>query len=484
MRVINADETGRLDLGMVGEDRVTAVEFHYGDLEAEFHGEGTLNLIVKYPGIEGAVDRPLEIDHVEKTATWLVTEQDMTKAGAGEAQLIYTFPNGRKKRKIWFTLIDNAIADSIVPPPDWQGFVDKMVETGAKVESAVQHYPKIGENDDWFVWDVEAGAFVDTGIKARGRAPYCSLERIRSYLFKITFDSIPEYDESVDVFLPGGCSSLVTGGKLYRNFDWMFDEAPTFHMVCKGFSGIAVDNRITDGFGMSDTILGQLPYHVVDGINDHGIMMSTHVLFNDWQWTGSGERIVPLTLVPYLILTRVKSMATIHEDLSGIIENLRVVDKMGEYLAQYLITDGTITFALMPPTSADESYVLTDITDCPKLTNFRWVDRETVERNADYMQDRPTGVERWNEMTTDLEALRFTKAYEQADRLSEFIGIAGTTKLSSDEELEAIYSTAREKYIVRERDGELWQTMHSVIYSAHGMESLCVQENWSNIIQS
>ena len=65
-------------------------------------------------------------------------------------------------------------------------------------------------------------------------------------------------------------------------------------------------------------------------------------------------------------------------------------------------------------------------------------------------------------------------------RLSEFIGLRDTTKDSTDEELAAIYTDARELYLDRERDGKTWHTMHSVVYDSHGIESLCIQENWND----
>ena len=48
--------------------------------------------------------------------------------------------------------------------------------------------------------------------------PYVSLERLGEYLFKITFDEIPEYTP-VNNFSAGACSSFVRDGKLYRNYD-------------------------------------------------------------------------------------------------------------------------------------------------------------------------------------------------------------------------------------------------------------------------
>ena len=48
--------------------------------------------------------------------------------------------------------------------------------------------------------------------------------------------------------------------------------------------------------------LGQLPYHVVDGVNKDGIMISTHVLFNDFNFTGSGDESNPIELIPFHVL--------------------------------------------------------------------------------------------------------------------------------------------------------------------------------------
>lgn len=38
----------------------------------------------------------------------------------------------------------------------------------AQASEAISHYPQIGDNGNWFVWDVDSGAFVDTGETALG----------------------------------------------------------------------------------------------------------------------------------------------------------------------------------------------------------------------------------------------------------------------------------------------------------------------------
>ena len=309
---------------------------------------------------------------------------------------------------------------------------------------------------------------------AKHNHPYLSLERLEKYLYEVTFQTIPE-ENDLNFAFNGQCSSYVQNGKLYRNLDWTYDENASFHVICPDFEGMAFINGLTDT-ELDDALIAQLPYRISDGVNRHGIMVSTHVLFNDWQAHGDGD--IPLTKLPYIVLNRVKSMATIEGDLDGVLDNLYATAGMEteEYLIQVLVSDGETTYVLRPDGTSSGDYEAVDITDVPKLANFRWINSETVDR-AD-LQTRPTGVERWNMMPANLSNLRFTKAYEAPTRLSEFIGINHTTKDSTDAELTEIYESARELYERNIRDGSTWQTMHSVVYSPNGMEHLWVQENW------
>lgn len=305
-----------------------------------------------------------------------------------------------------------------------------------------------------------------------------SVERLGEYLYKATFDSIPEYKEG-NATPTGCCSAFVRDGKLYRNFDWQYDDTASFYVVCKDFEGIASIVGLKDG--MLDKRVEQLPYHLVDGVNKYGIMVSTHVLFNDFGYTGSGNKDKRIMGLPYYILSNVTDMGRLGTQIREYIENLNVPPELAamEYLVQFIVTDGTTTKVITPKSDGTE-YEIVDASSNPKLTNFKWVADLTVDR-AD-LQDKPTGVERWNSinnLTDNLAELRFTKAYESPDRLSEFIGIDGTTKDSTDEELTEIYNLAHNEYLIRERDGKTWQTVHSVVYNGRSVESLCVQENYN-----
>lgn len=316
----------------------------------------------------------------------------------------------------------------------------------------------------------------NTDIKDK---PYISLERLQPYLYSVTFDSLPE-DNGGESPVVGGCSSFVREGKLYSNLDWDYSNTADFIVRTKDYEGTAFIPGLNDG-AMDNDLIAQLPYRIRDGVNNYGIKVATHILFNDWEWTGAGNKSVSLTRLPYIILSRVKSMATIAQDLDGVLENVYASEGLANlgYLLQVIVTDGTTSCALLPPLNEGQPYILQDIVLNPKMANFRWVVKPNVTRQE--LQTRPTGVERFNMMPCPLEDLRFTVAYENESRLSEFIGLRGTTKDSTNAQLEAIWYDAHEEYLRRERDGKTWHTMHSVIYGDR-LESLFIQENYEEEI--
>lgn len=324
---------------------------------------------------------------------------------------------------------------------------------------------------------LENGDTVEQAIgQGGGSLPFSSLERLNAYLYKVSFKTIPE---EIDIdSMVGKCTSIVKDGKLYRNLDWNYDETASFIVQTEDFTGMSFIDGLTRT-NIENTLVGQLPYHMVDGINNNNIMMAVHVLYNDWGWTkASANADTPLNIVGLRVLQEVKSMETMESDLGDLLSSVKATPAMisSGYILQFIVTDGTTTKIITPPTDDNQPYTVVDATENPKLTNFKWVADTTVERAN--LQTRPTGVERWNMLPLGMRELRFTKAYEAPDRLSEFIGINDTTKDTSDEVLTGIYNSAKTLYDRHVRDGQTWQTMHSVVYSKRGMEELYIQENW------
>lgn len=309
--------------------------------------------------------------------------------------------------------------------------------------------------------------------------PYLSLERITNYLYKVSFDKLPDDNEEIDPPITA-CSSYVANGKLYRNLDWNYADTAEFIVECKRFTGMSFLDGLNDS-NMDNEKIKLLPYRVVDGVNENGIMVATHVLFNDWEYAGSGNKNIPLYKIPYLILNNITTLDNFSTAMGQYLNNIKVSDGLieMEYLLQFMVTDGETTYAILPPESKTGTYSVVDITSTPKLANFRWVNRNLVSRMDEDIQTRPTGIERFNQMPCELKDIKFTNAYESSDYLSEFIGLRGTDKNSTDEELLSIYNSARELYLDRKRDGMLWQTVHSIVYSNNGIESLYIQENYN-----
>ncbi len=313
--------------------------------------------------------------------------------------------------------------------------------------------------------------------------PFLSCERLGAYLYKITFDSIPDYVPA-DNFAIGACSTFVRDGKMHRSFDLTYDEGAEFWVKTKDFEGIARIDGVDDG-NLNFDLLGQTPYCLADGVNTSGIMVSEHVLYNDFGFAGTGDKSNDMTLLPYTILTKAKSINDLNTnaEISDFLANMNIPPALAEkgYTLHWLVSDGSITFNITP--KADGSaYELVDISTLPKITNFKWLNKANLRRNDSDIQTHPTGVERWNEIgaNTTLADLRFTKCYESTARLSEFIGESGTTKDSTDAELEAIYDIAHQQYLTRTRNGATWQSVHAAIYGASGIESLFVQENYEH----
>ena len=339
--------------------------------------------------------------------------------------------------------------------------------------------PKPESTDEGKVltWDGEDWVAEDLPTK-----PYSSLRRLRSYLYEVTFDELPAYSESGDAPFTGGCTSFIQNGKLHRNLDWNYSETAAFKVVTKDFVGMAFNDSVKEG-SLDDFKIGQLPYHVNDGVNDYGIMVTTHVLYNDWNWNNASGH-TSITKLPYLILSTVKSMAELSTKLSTVLSDLYAPDalKAMGYLVHFMVSDGTTTYVIEPPTSATGAYQLINASDCPKFVNFRWINKAQItSRNDALLQNRPNGIERWNLIPCELSDLRYTKSYETNAWLSEFIGVNETTKASTDAQLQAIYELGHTAYLNRTRNDEVptWQTFYSVVYSNKGMEHLWAQEDWN-----
>lgn len=315
--------------------------------------------------------------------------------------------------------------------------------------------------------------------------PFTYLKQRGDYLYEIQFDSIPNINNNIPATF-GACSTFAKDNKVYRNLDFNYTENASFIVHTPKFKGMSFVDGLHNGKFQDWDMdkVAQLPNRLVDGINDAGLVVTTHLVFNDNLYTSYvGDNAIPIYQIPSLLLsncndiTNVRNWITLYGSKISIPESMQ----QNEYTLIFFIKFKDEVYSLQP---INGSYGLFDLSTqtIPKLTNFVSLGTDNISKSTFNLQNRPTGLERYNLINSGatLEDLRFTKAYENPDRLSEFIGIDGTTKDSSDNWLTSIYEEAKAIYDIRNRDGQTWQTMHSVIYDLTDKTMIvCVQEDWT-----
>lgn len=59
--------------------------------------------------------------------------------------------------------------DTDISETELPDIIDAAEHNAERAELAAQHYPYIGANNHWYVWDVTNEQFVDTGVAAKGQ---------------------------------------------------------------------------------------------------------------------------------------------------------------------------------------------------------------------------------------------------------------------------------------------------------------------------
>ena len=170
---------GQLCLGKQGENLARIVYFDEPSLWKEKFGEGKCELLHQRNG--DAAPYPVLLETEDGKVCWKITNADTANVGEGKCELYYSVDGVVVKSKIWATNVFPSLGENIVEPPkEYQAWVDEVLGAAAKVEDATRHNPVIGENKNWFIWDVESEQYVDTGVCAEGLAPDMSNKEDKS----------------------------------------------------------------------------------------------------------------------------------------------------------------------------------------------------------------------------------------------------------------------------------------------------------------
>lgn len=156
---------GQLHLGKQGENLARIVYFdEIATWKKEF-GEGKCELLHQRNG--DTAPYPVKLEMENDRCCWKVTASDTAIVGDGKCELHYLVDDVVVKSKIWTTTVLESLGGEIAEPPaPEQAWVDEVLGAAQKVEDATVHPPVIGENKNWWLWDFESSAYVDSGICA------------------------------------------------------------------------------------------------------------------------------------------------------------------------------------------------------------------------------------------------------------------------------------------------------------------------------
>ena len=64
---------------------------------------------------------------------------------------------------------ESALVETVdVSETDLPAIIDAAESSAERAEAASLRYPYIGDNNNWYVYDIETDSFIDTGVKAKG----------------------------------------------------------------------------------------------------------------------------------------------------------------------------------------------------------------------------------------------------------------------------------------------------------------------------
>ena len=173
-----------------------------------------------------------------------------------------------------------------------------------------------------------------------GNEPVPKLAKVADMLYEVTFDEystkIPDgsvYDQmSGDM----ACSSVRNGDFVGRNFDYFMNQCPTFvirttakdgRYATIGVGRLAKINSKTVEAGLPQKKLDLLPWLLLDGMNEKGLVVNSNVVYKaDWgevPHTGTNPKAPELNAI---VLIR------------PLLDNCATVDEAVKYLKNYNIT--------------------------------------------------------------------------------------------------------------------------------------------------
>ena len=207
-------DNGTIRLGYVSDNEATRIQFPIANTYALFGSGGDWYLLNRRPEDPDAYAVPAtQITTDDDFLYWTLAAYDVAQYGNGECQLQYRIGDVVKMTQKWRTAVSSSLVDGGVVPTPYETWLDDLAEIAGRCEEAAGHYPYIGDNGDWYVWDVDAEEFVDTGMYAGG-ASYASITESGTpgnYSLRLDADTDVTGDLTVQNFFTAGNSAEVLG---------------------------------------------------------------------------------------------------------------------------------------------------------------------------------------------------------------------------------------------------------------------------------
>ena len=360
---------------------------------------------------------------------------------------------------------------------------------------------------------------------------YTSLKKKKEFLYELTYNSL-DYDYAIKYFnthpepVNGSCSAMRQGNFVGRNYDWKYDNEPSFIVKtpnCQGHKAVigtagnlpelsrkVVENR-------TDTPLYKvIPFRLLDGINEDGLMVEANVV------PGIGTK----KTTPKCKKNRVRMSA--YMLVRYILDNYKSVDdaikNLKEHVEIYYPKPTTTGYELHWMLSDMHKTVVLEIinnkivvTDASIMTNFHihgvtHKEDGSVYSNIDVKYgNKPTkygidshgsGLERYNilnslkdgiinatDMRNAMNSIFYSNSYTKEVNddfwYSEMVGnyvdydVEITVDTSTEDHIFIpIIAAGKQKWENRDRNHpEVWHTCHSCVYDlAAKTFSILVQE--------
>lgn len=151
----------QIRIGWDGENNWRPQTFDCSSLLAT-RPSGTVTLWILPNGESEAFPVALTADG--NLRTWTPLDSELV-GGGGKLQFHCQAGTDVGKSPVYRYVVDDSILTGAEHPDETPSWAVQVVED---VTEAASHYPYIGENGNWFVWDTTEGDFVDTGVSAGG----------------------------------------------------------------------------------------------------------------------------------------------------------------------------------------------------------------------------------------------------------------------------------------------------------------------------